>query len=40
MTMATLIKEKNLIGADLKFRDLVNYHHGGKHDVMQTVLER
>ena len=35
-------KGKYLIGADLRFRGLVHYHHGGKHSSMQAhmVLEK
>ena len=35
-------KGKHLIGAGLQFRDLVHYHHGGKHGSMQAdmVLEK
>ena len=39
--MATLIQE-SLTGADLQFRGLVLYCHGGEHSGMQDdmVLER
>jgi len=35
-------KGKPLIGADVEFRGLVYYHHGGKHDNVQAdvVLQK
>ena len=36
MTLATLIKEKHLLGADLKFKGLVHYCHGRKHGNMHA----
>ena len=36
MTLATLIKEKHLLGADLKFKGLVHYCHGRKHGGMHA----
>ena len=31
-------KGKDLFGAGLLFRELVHYHHGRKHDDMQTEM--
>jgi hypothetical protein len=41
MTKATLIKENIELGLAYSFRDLVYYHHGGKHGGRQAdmVLE-
>jgi hypothetical protein len=32
-------KEKHLIGADLPFRGLDHYHHGGKHGGLQAEVD-
>jgi hypothetical protein len=42
MTMATLIKEIISLGLVYSFRDLILYHHGGKHGGMYAdmVLEK
>jgi hypothetical protein len=39
MTMTTLIKGKHFIVDFLQFRDLVHFHHGGKHGGMQADMD-
>ena len=40
--ITTTHKGNHLIGTGFQFRDLVHYHHGGKHGSMQAdmVLEK
>lgn len=39
MTKSTLPKDNILLGLACSFRDLVYYHHCGKHDSIQTDME-
>ena len=39
MTKATLIKENISLGLAYSFRDLVHYHHGGKHSGIPADMD-